>query len=260
MLEALAKFRSSFIASRGWREAAAQISNHDLQVYEREILPHLPPKVVDAHVLLGLREHFREVPSGEGKTPELKFRHHLTVQGLFSNFKQILQHRKRRFVVLPFPYREVDLEAVNSYVAESAKKRSLRALLAMGEGNRTIFRKLLDMLGVVGAVVPLDSEREFSFNSLGHQTMALLAQKGGALMLFPSGKGIAEERTLKGVLSLAYYHPSLNIVLARAGGMLCPGTAEQVAPKARRGEKHLLRHGLRNLPQGVGNTLLSCWP
>jgi len=209
---------------------AERISNYDLQVYEREILPNLPPEVVDAHVLLGLREHFREVPSGGRATPELRVRHHLTVQGLFSNFKQILQHRKRRFVVLPFSYREVDVGAANSYVAESTRRGSLRALVALDGTNGASVRRLLERPGVVGAVVHLDFERGASLRALDEDILSLLIQKGGALMVFPPWRGAAEEGAMGELLSLALRYPSLKIVLARVGGALCPGAAERLVP------------------------------
>ena len=210
---------------------ATRVSDYDLQVYEREILPHLPPEVVDAHVLLGLREHFREVPSGEGEAPELGVRHHLTFQGLFSNFRQILRYRRRRFVVLPFPYREVDARAANLYVAGGTSRKSLRALVMLDEDGVAGVGRLLETPGVVGVVARMGPALGALARGEFDDALALLAQSGGVLMLFPSGRGVADEGNVEAVLSIASRHPSLRIVLAKAGGALCPGAAERVVPK-----------------------------
>lgn len=211
---------------------AAKVSDYDLQVYEREILPYLPPEVVDAHVLLGLREHFREVPSAEREAPELGVRHHLTLQGLFSNFRQILRYRRRRFVALPFPYRGVDAEAANLYVVEGTSKRSLRALVMLDEKGSAGLEGLLSLPGVAGVVASIGRDMGRLLDGSLDDLLALLAQSGGALVLFPSeGGSVTDERSVEAVLSLASRHPSLNIVLARAGGALCPGEAERAVPR-----------------------------
>ncbi|MDO8683488.1 MAG: amidohydrolase family protein [Armatimonadota bacterium] len=211
----------------------------DAAVYNEELLPWLPPKIIDCHVHIGLAEHCRPI------SPErLKANWALEV-GVAQSWENLLNNRGTLFprqevlsLVFGGVFKETDIEANNDYILAGALKSENNAkalLVTRPEWSQSEIAEFISK-GFVGVkpypdLVPNDTQDISIYDFISKLHLKVVDELHGILMLhLPRAGRIADPYNIKELLEISESFPNIKIVVAHIGRAFCLPTAKEGLP------------------------------
>ena len=226
----------------------------DREVYEEEILPWLPPKIIDIHAHVALAEHL-------GPMTEERRRSNWAIEaGLAQSWEELRSNLSALFPwrdalrqaqdaplrewpevdVLAFgvPFRETDFETNNSYVLKGAsdpRNRARALLLTRPEWEPSVIEEAMGR-GFIGIkpypdLAPASDGEPGIFDFLPHSHLDALNRLGGILMLHLPRKGrLADPDNIRELSEISRRCPNIRIIVAHIGRSFCLPTAQRGLP------------------------------
>ena len=168
-----------------------QMTKRDKEFYGKYLKGRLPNKIFDIHVHLNTEEHIRSVPASRWKSDwALEAGHLLPIEDAFLCAKELYPDTEYKIAGFPWPIREADLKANNSYLADNKARFHLSPFMcvmpawdseeiegSLIEGGFIGFKPYPDMVsGVKGAEISI-------FDFLPPEQWRILDKHGKAVML-----------------------------------------------------------------------------
>jgi predicted TIM-barrel fold metal-dependent hydrolase len=202
------------------------------ELFYREFLqPRLPPKIFDVHVHINLPEHVSAVPPERWQSDwALESGHLLPCEDAFACARELFPDCRYRIAGFPWPIKEADMEANNTYLAKKRAEGLLfpfmtvrpewepenieRILLREGFVG---FKPYPDMVsGVKGADISI-------FDFLPHEQWQIADRHGRAVMLhLPRAERIADADNIRELRDIRQKYPNVSIIIAHFGRSFCP--------------------------------------
>jgi predicted TIM-barrel fold metal-dependent hydrolase len=212
----------------------------DLPFYESAIRPALPPEILDFHVHLWERGHWRSRPSEDG-SPGGRYMvvaPDYAVADLEADLARVFPDRPCRAVCFGMPTPAADTDRANRDLASSAAAGSRYPLLVAGKGTHAPER--LEELFASGAFwgykvyLPWHGDAYGATrvaDMIGHAEMAIAERRRLVVLLHVPGAGrLADPAVQEGVRALASSWPGAQIVLAHCGRCYLPDEMRRAAP------------------------------
>lgn len=201
-----------------------QTTEYDRRVYEEELAPFLPERMVDVHTHIWKKEFDHHVRAKGCVTWTQLVASECTLEDLQRTFEDLFPGKCVKPVLMGYPM--VDLESTNAYARESAKRTGLPALYcthcsmsaeavetAVTEGG---FIGLKPYLSNAPDYIPGDEVRIYDFLTPEH--LELANRHGWVVMLH-----ISRPRRLRDPLNLAQLmeieerYPNVKLIVAHVG-------------------------------------------
>jgi hypothetical protein len=210
----------------------------DLQFYEQQIAPFLPPVVLDFHAHTWRRQDWRSVP-WEAQEPGASYmvaEENYPVEALLADGRRIFSGREYRAVCFGYPTPSADNVKDTAYVAAAGKRRGMYPLMVTGSAlgvPRERLRSLLDEHRFLGYKVYLgwhgDDYGDLRVQDmLGSNEMDLAQERGLVVLLHvPRSGRLADPVIQDGVQWLSRSWPAASIVLAHCGRCYLPAEMEK---------------------------------
>lgn len=209
----------------------------DLPFYRDQVAPVLPERVLDFHVHLLRREHWKRLP---GETEAQGGRYviapeHYPVEELVAQVRRLFPDRELAAVCFGMPTPTVDLVASNRYLQECGQAHGLyplllagRGLIGEGELEQAIvaggffgYKVFLNWLGDDYGTVTVE-------DLLGPTEMAIADRHRLVIMLHvPRARRLADPVVQAGVRRLAQDYLNTSIVLAHCGRCYLPDEMQE---------------------------------
>lgn len=209
------------------------------KVYREQILPWLPEEIIDCHVHVGLPEHFGPIgPERIAAMLAIEVADSFAWHDLKASFEMLFCDRKVSSLTFGLPYREVDIEAANSYVlggAISPDYNSTALAMTLPQWNEDKIESLLDS-GFAGLKpypdLALGGSNECSiYDFLPKSHLEVLNRRGGVLMLHLPRKGrLADPNNIRELLEIRQAYSSIKLIVAHIGRSYCLPTAKAGLP------------------------------
>ncbi len=211
----------------------------DTEVYENELLPHLPPKIIDCHVHIALKEHCGPI------TPERLRSNWAMEVGAEQSWEELRARLTRLFpdqevsvVAFGVPFREMDLALNNDYVLRGISEPANRAFglfVTRPEWDASLIDLAMER-GFVGIkpypdLAPHSGGEPSIFDFLPHSHLEVLNARKGILTLHLPRKGrLADPDNAKELLEIHDTYPDITVIVAHIGRAFCLPTAERGLP------------------------------
>jgi len=204
----------------------------DLPFYRTQILPILPPAVLDFHVHTWRREHWKEITweTNEAGAQYMVTEEQYSVEELRADMRRLFPETDYQAVCFGMPHPTIDLPLTNAACAEARRYPELYPLLIAGrdllpreELERTIreggffgYKVFLNWLGDNYGDIALE-------DMLGPVEMDVANELGLVIMWHvPRSGRLADPVVRDGVVSFAKQYPNARIVLAHCGRCYLP--------------------------------------
>ena len=208
-------------------------------IYESEISPWLPPKIVDCHVHVGLREHCGQI------SPKRLSENWALEVGLWQSWDQLRARYRMLFpeqevsalafgTVLP----EADFAAENAYTlagASDPRDRTWALFATRPEWNAQMIADAMSA-GFLGIkpypdLAPQETPEVSIYDFVPKDHLGVLDELGGVLMLHLPRKGrLADPNNTRELLEIAERYPSIKLIVAHIGRAYCLPTARTGLP------------------------------
>ncbi len=208
-----------------------EYTGEDKGFYEKKIKPRIPSRIFDIHVHINLPEHVKIVTQERIRSDwALECGHILTTEEAYSYADTLLPDAQYAISGFPWPIREADLTANNTYLAEMRKEGRLSPFMCvmpdwdieeveknLVEGGFFGFKPYPDMVsGIKGADISI-------FDFLPHAQLEILNRHKKAVMLHLPRKGrLADDQNVKELLEMRDRYPDITIIIAHLGRSFCP--------------------------------------
>jgi len=204
----------------------------DKDFYDEHLRDFLPEKIVDIHTHVWLHGFIKKTKDTEARC--VKWPSAVAcenpVEDLLETYKLMFPDKSVTPLIFSQPEREIDIEAGNAYVAESAQKYNLSSLLlSTPEWDAQTFKWRLAEGRFLGAKVylnfapvylPANEIRIFDF-APPHQ-LEVLNDKGMILMLhIPRPKRLRDPVNLNQLLEIEQKYPRIKLIVAHVGRAYC---------------------------------------
>ena len=214
--------------------------NVDRRVYEEELDPWLPPKIIDVHVHIGLAEHTGAV------TEERRRSNWAYEVGLAQSWEQLRKNVQtlfpgRQMEVLAFgnPFRETDLERNNDYVWSGARDPANGAsglLVTRPEWDAAVIedamRKGFTGIKPYPDLAPEGAGEPSIYDFLPPSHLDILNRLGGILMLHLPRQGrLGDPDNIRELKEISKRYPAVRIIVAHVGRSFCLPTAQRGLPE-----------------------------
>lgn len=216
----------------------------DLRIYTEEIAPWLPPKIIDAHVHIGLADHSGPIDPARFQSDwAMEVGANQSWEELRSNLALLLPDREVSVLAMGIPFREVNLQRNNDYVLSGGLDPANRAsvlFVTRPEWDASVIENALAR-GFIGIkpypdLAPATSGEPGIFDFVPKSHLGVLDRLGGVLVLHLPRKGrLADPDNIRELLELADSYPSIRLIVAHIGRCFC-------LPTARRGLPHFADH------------------
>jgi len=209
-------------------------------VYEEELSPWLPPRVLDCHAHVSLAEHWGPV-SGERRQAiwAMEVGLEQSWEKLRENYQVLFPGQAVWALVFGGVYREVNIEGNNDYVLAGLSQagNNARGLLvtrpewpaeSIAQGMAKGF------LGIkpYPDLAPQGMAQASIYDFVPRAHLAMLNELGGVLMLhLPRAGRLGDPENIKELLEIADTYPAIKLIVAHVGRAYC-------LPIARRGLPH----------------------
>lgn len=204
----------------------------DLPFYSSEIAPLLPPRVLDFHVHVWQRDHWRERPeeTGAAGSKYVVVQEEYTADQLDADLQRLYPDRPAQAVCFGFPSPAADLARTNADCARLADKAGRFPLLITGRGLHCPeeLRKSCGSGGFYGYKVFLnwygDDYGDLTVaDMLGPEEMAVAQERNLVVLLHvPRARRLADPVVQAGVREYAQSYPGARLVLAHCGRCYLP--------------------------------------
>lgn len=211
-------------------------TEYDESFYQRYIAKRLPPSVFDVHVHLNLPEHIASVPESRWLSDwALEAGHLMPYEDACAVAVRLFPDTSYAIAGMPWPIREADMEANNSYLADLRSQRKLAPFMTVRpewpeaeiekrlvEDSFVGFKPYPDMVsGEKGAEMSI-------FDFLPHEQWRILHRHKKALMLhLPRAGRIADDDNVRELLEARDRYPDVKIIIAHFGRAFCPVYLEE---------------------------------
>lgn len=211
----------------------------DRKVYEEELAPWLPPRIIDCHVHVGLPEHCRP-PS-----PDRLQANWAMEVGAEQSWERLREVSRVLFprqevgaLVFGVPFREVDLEKSNDYVLSGAAdpaNKSRGLFITRPEWSVEAIENAFER-GFVGIkpypdLAPESAAGPSIYDFVPRSHLAALDGLGGILMLHLPRRGrLADPDNIREILEISDRHPRIRLIVAHIGRAFCLPAAERGLP------------------------------
>ncbi len=208
----------------------------DARVYEEELNPWLPSRIIDFHIHLFLPEHRRPISAARrAERWPLEVAQQHSYDDMLSNFRLLFPRQEVSALIFGHVCRETYLEQNNAYIRDVA---------ARGEGVAgTLFttrpeweperieQAIAD--GFVGIKPYPDQAPEGRspvgvFDFIPRNQLSVLNRLGGILVLhLPRVGRLADPDNIREVLAISDDYPDIKLVVAHVGRAYCLPTAQR---------------------------------
>lgn len=211
----------------------------DREVYEHELAPWLPAKIVDCHVHIALSEHCGPI------TPErLKGNWAIEVgvsqswEQLRTSLELLLPRQETSVLAFGVPFREFDLERNNGYVLAGCRDQANRAFglfVTRPEWDASVVEEAFEQ-GFAGVkpypdLAPESDGEPAILDFVPRSHLEVLDRHSGILMLHLPRKGrLGDPDNIRELLDIRDSYPSIKIIVAHIGRSFCLPTAERGLP------------------------------
>lgn len=206
-------------------------------IYENEIGPWLPERIIDCHVHVTLAEHMGPIsPERIAANWAMEVGLEQSWEQLADNYRLLFNDREVRALAFGGVFCEVDIESNNSYVLQGLSRPELCAgvlCVTHPEWDGEAVTRAL-MSGFIGIKpypdLAAQGTNEVSiFDFLPRAHLAALDENGGILMLhLPRKRRLGDPDNLKELAEISDAYPRVRIIVAHIGRSFC-------LPAARRG-------------------------
>ncbi len=210
------------------------------RIFHEEIRPWLPPRMVDIHCHLSLKENCGPIsPERMKEMWAIEVGAHQTWEELQETGRRLLPGIEIQFLAFGAPFREMDISAENRYVLEVTHraKGNVRGLYVVrpDETPQAVEKALED--GFLGLkpypdlAESKDGKEPGVFEMIPRPLLRVLDGRGGILMLHLPRKGrLADEDNIREVCELVEEFPNVRTVVAHVGRAYCLPNAEKGLP------------------------------
>ena len=211
----------------------------DRIVYEEEVLPWLPPKILDCHTHVGLPEHCRSVSAHrKNQSWAMEVGVHDSWDRLRSNYRVLFPKQEVAALAFAGTWREVDTEAANEYVLAGASDplNDASALyVTRPESSVSAIQKafLRGFLGIkpYPDFSPQGGHEVSIYDFVPRSHLAAVNEFAGVLMLhLPRAGRLCDPDNVREVLEISDEFPDIRLILAHIGRAFCLPTAERGLP------------------------------
>lgn len=209
------------------------------KVYREELLPWLPPKIIDCHTHAGLAKHMGPVADDRYEAIwALEVATEQSWEVLRSNYRTLFPEQEVRSLVFGWVYKETYIEQNNDYVLQGILDPSNNAaglLVTRPEFDPEIIAKAMDR-GFLGIKPYPDlAQRGGSevsiYEFLPREHLRLLNERCGILMLhLPRANRIGDPENIRELLEISENYPEVKIITAHIGRAFCLPTAQRGLP------------------------------
>ena len=211
----------------------------DKRVYEEELLPWLPERIIDCHVHIGLPEQC-------GPISEERLRSDWAMEvGVEQSWEQwrasrdmLLPKQKVGALAMGVPFMEMDLAANNDYVLAGAMEAAndARALfVTRPEWEPELIAEAMSR-GFVGIkpypdLVAHSGSGPGIFDFLPKSHLEVVNRLGGILMLhIPRAGRLADADNIREIVEISDSYPNVKMIVAHVGRSFCLPTAQRGLP------------------------------
>lgn len=220
-------------------EDRVEIRAVDRAVYEQELLPWMPERIIDCHVHIS-----REANCGPISEERLKELWPVEA-GIFQSWPRLKAtyeslFPKQRVDALVFGgvYRELNIQADNDYVrmglADPANSsRGLFVMRPEWPADKIAEAMVDGFLGIkpYPDLAPMGSEKASIFDFVPHEHLAMLDSLGGVLMMHLPRRGrLADPNNINELKELRQRYPQVKLIVAHIGRAYCLPTAMEGLP------------------------------
>jgi predicted TIM-barrel fold metal-dependent hydrolase len=209
------------------------------RVYEEELRPWLPARMVDCHVHVGRAEHCRPISRERNAAMwSLELGCHQTWEQMRAVYRTLFPEQEVSVLAFGLCIREVDFDRENAYV--------LRGLSDAANNARGLYitrpewhpSKIENAMadGFVGIkpypdVAPQDTSEVSIYDFLPRAHLSVVNELGGVVVLHvPREARLADSRNVDEVLEINDSYPDVKLIIAHVGRCYCLPTAERCLP------------------------------
>jgi len=211
----------------------------DTQVYDNELLPWLPPRIIDCHVHIALKEHCGPIPPERVAS---NWAMEVGAEQSWEQLKECLQELfpRQQVSVLAFgvPFREINLELNNDYVLRGLSDSANMAqglFVTRPEWDASLVDLAMER-GFVGTkpypdLAPRSSCEPGLYDFVPEAQLEVLNSRSGILMLHLPRQGrLADLQNISELLRMHRAYPRVKIIVAHIGRSFCLPTAQNGLP------------------------------
>ncbi len=211
----------------------------DVWVYEQELLPWLPRRIIDCHVHIGLKEHCGAIaPERIFNNWAIEVGADQTWQQLRNTLDMLFPNQEVNVLAFGIPFREVDLVKNNDYVLQGMldpNNRALGLFVTRPEWDASLIELAMSS-GFVGIkpypdLAPRTNEEPSIFDFLPHSHLEVLNARGGILLLhLPRKRRLGDPDNIRELLQIHDTYTNTKIIVAHIGRAFCLPTAQKGLP------------------------------
>lgn len=204
---------------------------HDVRIYEEELCPWLPEKIIDGHVHIGLNEHCAPITEERLRT---NWAYEVGVAQSWESYQEAVRtlfpKQQVSALAMGVPFREMDLALNNDYVISGVPGPDTKCLFVSSpDWSPDAIDEAFDR-GFVGLkpypdLVVGDSPPAI-FDFLPHEHLKVLDRRRGILLLhIPRPGRIADKDNIAEIRELSGRYPNVKVIVAHIGRAFCLPTA-----------------------------------
>ncbi len=213
----------------------------DRRVYEEELLPWLPDRILDIHVHIYLREHIAPVSEERKRerwTTEIATQH--SFEEMRDNFQMLFPEQRVSALVFGYVTRETDVEVNNRYVLDGIsdpRNDAVALFVTRPEYDPSVIEQAISGQGFLGIkpypdLSPQKSLEVSVYDFLPREHLEVLDRLGGIVMLhIPRVGRLADPDNIREVLEIADEYPGARLIVAHVGRAYCLPTARRGLPR-----------------------------
>mgnify|MGYP001055838703 CR=1 FL=1 len=212
------------------------LEKKEQEIYDAQINPLLPSRILDFHAHAGLQENFRDV-SEKRKMENIGvgIAYYLPIEDLILIYEKIFKGKIVESVVCPFPFRECKAAEANEYISKTmGKHKNVEGFfLADPESTEEEMRNLLLKGGFKGLKPYPDRVAGKAWNDISVYdciTPAMLKiadeYKLPIFLHVPKDTRLASPETIREIREISRRFPDVTVVLAHIGRLHCPPLIE----------------------------------
>jgi len=211
----------------------------DNAIYEQELAPWLPPRIIDCHVHVALAEHTGPIsPQRRKANWAMEIDLHQSWEQLRENYRTLFPRQQVSTLAFGGVYREVDIERSNDYVlagisdpANAAK--GLYVTRPEWDAQRIAAAMARGFIGIkpYPDLAPPEIPNVSIYDFVPRAHLARLNERGGILMLHLPGDGrLGDPDNIRQILEIADAYPAIKLILPHIGRAYCLPTAQRGLP------------------------------
>ena len=206
------------------------------KVYEEELRPWLPARILDCHVHVGLAEHCAPISAERYAAMwPLEIGCHQTWEQLKSTYLALFPEQEVSALAFGMCLREVDFDRENAYVLAGIRDASNNAkglYLTRPEWHPSVIEKAMAD-GFIGIkpypdLAPQDTSEVSIYDFLPRTHLSVVNELGGVLVLHVGRAGrLADPDNVREVLEINDSYPNVKLIVAHIGRCYSLPSAER---------------------------------